>query len=125
MQTAVSPTSIQKTILVVDDDAGVLRFVNAVLIKGNYIVLTDTNGTNALRQSRQYEHEIHLLLSDFQMPGMTGAELANQMMLDRPDLTVLLMSGFTGENLNLHSSWHFLPKPFLSSQLRTVVAGLV
>jgi CheY-like chemotaxis protein len=82
-----SHISLQTTILVVDDDAGVLRFVNAVLVEGNYIVLTDTNGTNALQQSREYKNEIDLLSSDFQMPGMTGVELANQMMLDRPGLT--------------------------------------
>ena len=63
MRTTASEISLQKTIVVVDDDAGVLRFVNAVLVEGNYIVLTDNNGTNALQQSREYRNEINLLLT--------------------------------------------------------------
>ena len=68
---------------------------------------------------------IHLLLTDFQMPEMDGIQLATAMCVDRPQLKVLMMSGFTGGMLVLNEGWHFLPKPFISSQLLALVVGLV
>jgi hypothetical protein len=56
---------------------------------------------------------------------MTGIELATQITLARPAIKVLLMSGFTGGMLVLNEGWHFLPKPFISSQLKTLVVGLL
>jgi len=115
----------KKTVLVVDDDADVLRFVSGLLVDGSYNVLTANSGAGALQRSKDFEGEIHLLLSDFEMPGMTGADLANRMSVERPQLKVLLMSGFTGGMLALNEGWHFLAKPFMPSQLRALIVGLV
>ena len=59
------------------------------------------------------------------MTEMNGVDLATQMSRDRPDLKVLLMSGFTDGMLVLNEGWHFLAKPFIPSQLRTLISGLV
>jgi DNA-binding NtrC family response regulator len=59
------------------------------------------------------------------MSGMSGIELATAMTLDRPKLTVLIMSGFPEGMLVLNEQWHFLPKPFIASQLRALVARLM
>src|SRR6266481_103065 len=67
----------QKTILVVDDEPTVLAFVSEFL-GSNYNVLTAANGTEALQQSKDFEDEIHLLLSDFRLPGVTGVDLATE-----------------------------------------------
>jgi DNA-binding NtrC family response regulator len=117
----------QKTILVVDDDPKILAVVSELLAEDiNYNVLTARTGSKGLEQSRNFKGEIHLLLSDFQMPGgMSGTDLATAMTIDRPDLKVLLMSGFQGGTLILNEGWHFLPKPFVASQLRALVTGLV
>jgi DNA-binding NtrC family response regulator len=115
----------QKTILLVDDDPGILRSVSALLADDNYNVLTSTSGRDALQKSKDYKREIHLLLSDFQMPGLSGVDLASQMTRERPKLKVLLMSGFTERRLVIDSGWHFLAKPFISSQLSALVVGLV
>jgi CheY-like chemotaxis protein len=115
----------QKTILVVDDDAVILKFVSELLGDGSYNVLTASSGVGALQQFRDYGGEIHLLLSDFQMPGMSGVELATQMSVDQPQLKVLMMSGFTEGMLVLNEGWHFLAKPFIPSQLRALVSGLL
>jgi two-component system, cell cycle sensor histidine kinase and response regulator CckA len=115
----------QKTILVVDDDAAILKFVSELLGYGGCNVLTASSGVDALHQSRDCGGEIHLLLSDFQMPGMSGIELATQMSVDRPQLKVLMMSGFTEGMLVLNEGWHFLAKPFIPSQLRALVSGLL
>jgi two-component system, cell cycle sensor histidine kinase and response regulator CckA len=115
----------QKTILVVDDNATILRFVSKLLVDCNYNVLTAASGKEALQQSRDYECEIHLLLSDFEMPGMSGIGLATEISLERPQIKVLLMSGFTGGMLVLNEGWHFLAKPFIPSQLRALISGLI
>ena len=91
----------------------------------NYDILTAGSGEKALQQSKDFKSEIHLLLSDLQMEGITGIELATQITVQRPKIKVLLMSGFTGGMLVLNEGWHFLPKPFVPSQLRTLVAGLI
>jgi DNA-binding NtrC family response regulator len=115
----------QRTILIVDDDATVLAVVSGMLADSEYNLLTANSGADGLRQSRDHEGEIQLLLADFQMPNMTGVELATAVTDDRPNIKVLLMSGFTGGMLVLNEGWHFLQKPFIASQLRALVDGLV
>jgi DNA-binding NtrC family response regulator len=114
----------QKTVLVVDDDASILNAVSAFLER-QYNVLTAANGKEALQQSKDFKSEIHLLLSDFQMPEMSGVELATEITLQRPKIKVLLMSGFPGGMLVLNEGWHFLAKPFIPSQLSALIVGLV
>ena len=89
-----------------------------VLAGKEYNILTATGGSDGLRTSRDFKGEIHLLLSDIQMPGMSGVDLAAAITRERPDLKVLLISGFTGEAPPLNEGWHFLSKPFLPSRLR-------
>ena len=113
-----------KTILVVDDDPATLELVSAFL-RGQYNVLTANGGNQALQRSKDCTDAIDLLLTDFSMAGMTGIELATQITVARPAIKVLLMSGFTGGMLVLNEGWHFLPKPFVSSQLKTLIVNLV
>jgi DNA-binding NtrC family response regulator len=117
--------TIRNTVLVVDDDALILNLVSQLLIDGEYNVLTAADGKAGLRQSRDYKGEIHLLLSDLEMPGLSGVDLATTMTLERPGLRVLLMSGFAAGILILNEGWYFLAKPFAGAQLRAIVAGLV
>ena len=115
---------LQKTILVVDDDPETLELVSG-LLRGQYNILTANGGIQALQRSKDCKEEIDLLLTDFSMAGMTGIELATQITLERPAIQVLLMSGFTGGMLVLNEGWHFLPKPFISSQLKTLIVNLL
>src|ERR1700722_16674704 len=116
----------KKTILIVDDEPEILSVLSEVLADGEYNILTARTGSMGLQQSREFKGEIDLLLSDFQMPGgMSGVDLATAMTVERPQLKVLLMSGFPGGILVLNEGWHFLAKPFVTSQLRALVVGLV
>lgn len=124
MDHAPAPQDTRKTVLLVDDDANVLNLISAVLADGDYNVLTASSGAGALQQSRNYKNAIDVLLSDFEMPGMTGMDLATRLTVERPKLKVLLMSGFTGGLLVLNEGWHFLPKPFIASQLKSLISGL-
>ena len=125
MEKTLAPENDRKTVLIVDDDASILAVVSELLGDDEYNILTAGNGAQALQQSRDITGPIHLLLSDFQMPGMSGVELATAITLDRPQLKVLLMSGFPEGMLVLNEGWHFLAKPFVASQLRALVMGLV
>jgi DNA-binding NtrC family response regulator len=113
------------TILVVDDDPKILAAVSQLLADSRYDVLSAPSGAEGLRQSRAFGGQIQLLLSDFQMPGMSGVELATAITQERSETKVLLMSGFAGGVLALSEGWQFLAKPFASSHLCALVAGLI
>jgi two-component system cell cycle response regulator CpdR len=114
----------RKTILVVDDDPTILALVSELLV-AQYNVLTSITSSSALQQSRDHKGDIDLLLSDFQMRGLAPMDLATEMTIERPKLKVLLMSDFPGGMLILNEGWHFLMKPFIPSQLRTLISGLL
>jgi DNA-binding NtrC family response regulator len=118
------PLPTQKTILLVDDDAGVQASVSRNL-KDYYNILIANNGVEALQRSRDFAGEIHLLLTDFIMAGMNGVELASQITVQRPEIKVLLMSGYANGALALNEGWHFLTKPFNPLQLRLLISDLV
>jgi CheY-like chemotaxis protein len=117
--------SVQKTVLVVDDDPATLKFISELLANGSYNVLTAENGLDAIQQSKDFTSDIHLLLSDFQMAGLSGIDVATAITIQRPNIKVLLMSGFAAGMLVLNEGWHFLAKPFIPSQLRGLIMGLV
>jgi CheY-like chemotaxis protein len=62
---------VKKTILVVDDNAQMLDLVSGIFVNS---ILTANTGSKGLKRSREFEGEINLLLSDFQMPGMSGVD---------------------------------------------------
>ena len=116
----------RKTILVVDGNILMRQLLAEALSPGDrYNILMSETGAQALQQSNKFKGEIHLLLADFQPTGMTGIELATAVTIERPQLQVLLISGFPDGMLVLNEGWHFLPRPFIASQLRTLVDGLV
>ena len=107
-----------KTILLAEDDAPIRKFVTALLTKCGYNLLVATDGKDALQQSQQFTGTIHLLLSDIEMPEMTGIELAIQINQHRPETKILLISGLDAGMLVLNNGWQFLPKPFMAEMLR-------
>jgi len=113
-----APTQNGKTVLLAEDEQPVRTFVLAMLQDNGYNVIVAVDGQDALEKSRHFQGTIHLLLSDVQMPNMTGIELATQLQIDRPDIRVLLMSGMAAGMLLLNEGWQFLPKPFMFNLLR-------
>jgi DNA-binding NtrC family response regulator len=111
-------------ILVVDDDLSVLECLKRALA-ADFQVITASNGTGALEQASKTEGTIDLLVTDFEMPGINGIELATQLTALRPQIKVLLMSGFQGGMLVLNDGWHYLPKPFIASHLIKLIINLI
>lgn len=102
----------------------ILRFLGD-LLADDFYVLTADSGESALEQSKAFEGQIHLLLTDVMMPNMNGVELANQITTQRPEIKVVIMSGFTGDILIPNPMWHFIAKPFEPTQLITLVNRLI
>lgn len=84
-----------ETVLVVEDEAQVLKLAKKILERNGYTVLAADNAEEALRVAGEYEGEIHLLLSDVVMPGMNGKELDREVKRIRPGIKTLFMSGYT------------------------------
>ncbi|OPY97965.1 hypothetical protein A5906_33955 [Bradyrhizobium sacchari] len=80
------------TVLVVDDDPGVLEAIASMLEDLGCNVIAAQSGPAALDQLRRNE-QIAVLITDINMPGMDGHELAELAMRVRPQLKVLQLSG--------------------------------
>ena len=117
-------TADKKTLLVVDDDPAILKFLSDLLV-ADFWVLTAASGENALQQAKIFQGQIHLLLTDITMPRMNGIALATRVTAQYPAIKVVLMSGSNGEMLMPNKEWHYLPKPFRPSHLITLVHDLV
>jgi CheY-like chemotaxis protein len=98
-ETPAIPESIQaagsETILLVEDEDGVRKYVSQLLGQRGYRVLSASDGNAAIEVGRRHQGPIHLLLTDVVMPGMGGLELGAQFALDRPGVPILYMSGYS------------------------------
>lgn len=122
MATSPNGGTSQKTILVVDDDAMVLKLVSTILETKGYSVLKAGGPAEALRVESTELGEIDLLLCDVMMPEMTGVELATRITQNRPGVRVAFMSGYADGNvLFLNSGWKLMKKPFVMEGLLELV----
>ncbi len=105
-----------ETVLVAEDNDPVRDVTLKILDQFGYRTLEARDGEEAVRVSRDFEGEIHLLLTDVIMPGMSGKELSERLQSMRPDMKVLYMSGYT-ENIIMQKGLlpadiHYIQKPF-------------
>jgi len=119
------PTGRNETILLVEDEEDVRELVTTILQTLNYQVVVAQSGNEALELWSQYNGEFDLLLSDVVMPGgMNGRELAQQFRSRKPDLQVILSSGYSPETvgpLDEDGEVHFLAKPYPPQDLARLV----
>ena len=80
-------------LLCVDDDPGIREFYAALFGSNNYEVISAAEGLQALKILNSQRDGIDAVISDYDMPGMTGPELAQKVKLLHPDLPVLIVSG--------------------------------
>ena len=117
--------------LVVEDEPGVHELAIRALRGGRYRVLSAAGGPEALELAARTSEPIHLLVTDVVMPGLSGKQVADALVAQRPGLRVLYVSGYT-ENTIVHhgvldAGVHFLSKPFtpgsLLEKVRRVLDG--
>jgi len=115
-----------ETILVVDDNERVLKLVLGILKRANFHVLSANDGANAIELAKKTEGRIDLLLSDVDMPLMSGPDLGETLKKTRPDLHVMLMSGgVNGNLLVLNYGWAFIQKPFVPQKLVQMITDVL
>jgi CheY-like chemotaxis protein len=86
---------VPETILVVDDDSGVLRLVAAVLQNAGYKILEAACGVEGLKRFSEHRADIVLVLSDLSMPAMTGSEMIRHILRIASGVRVTFMTGTT------------------------------
>jgi two-component system, cell cycle sensor histidine kinase and response regulator CckA len=105
-----------ETILLVEDEEDVRDLVQTILSGRGYKVIVARDPRHAEEVARKFSHEIHVLLTDVVMPGASGRELASRIMVSRPNIRVLYMSGYTQNVVTsggmLEEGLAFLQKPF-------------
>jgi len=105
-----------ETILVVEDKASVRALAARILRNRGYTVLEASDGKDALNVTQGHTGEIHLVLTDVIMPGMSGKDLVSELKSVRPNIKSLYVSGYTDNAIVHHgvldSNVAFLQKPF-------------
>jgi len=118
-----------ETILLVEDEDAVRKLVRRTLEKQGYQVLVAASGTEALELAQSDPRRIHLVITDVVMPQMGGRQLADRLKALRPDIRVLLVSGYTESSVlrngNLAEGEAFLQKPFTPHRLARQVRELL
>jgi CheY-like chemotaxis protein len=119
--TAMLANKKNKTILVVDDEAGTRELISLILRQGGYTVLEAKDSDAAAQIHRWHQGEIDLVLTDVTLPGPSGRELAATLRESEPDLQVIYMSGLPEPKEDAP----FLSKPFGVAELLRQVKTFV
>ena len=119
-----------KTILVVDDNEQALTLVKEALVTRGFNVMTFNRGTEAMAELDSKKGDnIDLVIIDLVMPDVDGMELAGKILIRRPEIKILVMSGYA-DDVVVHGifeskSVDFLGKPFSLRDLFTNVSVLL
>ncbi len=118
-----------ETILLVEDQPEVRAVTRDTLARQGYDVLEGGNGAEALALAENHRGDIHLLLTDVVMPGMSGRELAQRLQTMRPALRVIYTSGYTDDTIVHHEILDpgitFIQKPFAPNALLRTIRGVL
>ena len=111
-----APVAAPKTVLMVEDELPVRAVVRTMLHRMGFEVMEAASAEGALRLVDAYAGPIDLLLTDVIMPGLNGRQLAERLIVSKPGLRVLYMSGYTDDAIVQHvvksASAAYLQKPF-------------
>jgi two-component system, probable response regulator PhcQ len=113
-----------RTVLVVDDEEHVRTALTRLLRDAGYTVFAAESGEEALLMLR--DHPVKLLISDNNMPGISGMELFKEVRRHWPHLLRIMLTGDTDPELAVRSIneaevYRFIRKPWNNADLRTIV----
>jgi two-component system, cell cycle sensor histidine kinase and response regulator CckA len=126
---AESKAAVTGVVLVVDDEEIVRNVAKAALQIQGYRVILACDGREAVEVFREMSDSISLVILDLTMPVMGGEEALRRMRDIRPDVTVMLSSGYTQTDAMRRFSDEglagFIQKPYTSARLRETVDAVV
>lgn len=119
------PRGTGECILLVDDEESIVQLNREILTRLGYTVATQTSATEAIAQVRAKPAQFDLMIADLTMRGMTGIDFARQLAQIRPDLPIILVTGYPG-SLTSEQVWaagvrELLLKPATIQSLGTAV----
>ncbi|HYR58043.1 MAG TPA: response regulator [Chthoniobacteraceae bacterium] len=120
-----NPTGAKELVMIVDDEEFVTILAQRVLTDEGYRVVTAKDGFQAIEIYRKLAEQIALIILDFTMPIMDGADVFAELLLINPKVPVVLSSGFA-EQERLRSMLArglrgFMPKPYTQQKLLTQI----
>ncbi|MFH1153127.1 MAG: cache domain-containing protein [Pseudomonadota bacterium] len=116
-------------ILLIDDETSSVQWMSQVLSKTGYEVVGETGSPEALELFKKDPMAFDLVLTDLTMPGLTGLELSGLVKEIRPDIPIILCTGFSGE-LTREEMKHYginqvLMKPMIASELSEAISNVL
>jgi CheY-like chemotaxis protein len=116
------------SVLVVDDETPVRRFVARVLARDGFTVFEAADGIEALDLVKSGKTPVDVVVADIVMPRMNGVELMQALSPGYPDLPIILMSGYAAAALSemgIEPPCGILTKPFPAERLLSEVRRCV
>jgi DNA-binding NtrC family response regulator len=112
-------------ILVVDDELTVCKSIRKVLIREDCEVDMALSGEEALRKEADEPYDV--MIVDLMMPGLSGLDLLKMLKAGNPKARIIMVTGYPTMRNTLQAiqlgAMDFLPKPFLPTTLRNLVAA--
>lgn len=117
------------TVLVADDDAGVRAVTQAILERAGIEVVTAVDGTDAIRALQQNSDRISVVLLDYTMPGPRAPEVLRELRRIRPDVPVVLSSGYAEDDATASLGGRrlsgYLQKPYTPDTLLSLLSEIL
>ncbi len=112
-------------VLVVDDDEEVARMAEQMLKRLGYTVTVRTNSVEARDTFLAHPERFDIVITDQTMPQLTGLELAQELLRARPDIPIILISGFseliTRAKIEKIGIRHYIMKPLVGGELAAAI----
>jgi CheY-like chemotaxis protein len=124
-----NPTGHRELVLIVDDEELVTILAQRVLTEEGYRIVTAKDGFQAIEIYRKLRDQISLIILDFTMPIMDGADVFAELLLINPKAPVVLSSGFAEQDrlrsMLARGLRGFIPKPYTQQKLLTQIRSVL
>jgi CheY-like chemotaxis protein len=123
-----SQTNGRRTILVVEDEANMLRLLERVLSKRGYQVLTAADGEEAIEVHRSHKDAIDIILLDLGLPKISGQDVLVKLKTENPDVKIVIATGYLEPDLSSEIERagvkHFVHKPYVLDDVVKIVQSV-